>query len=57
MSHLLLSLYGTGASAETIQKGYKHNEGYQRPVVKAHENPAETLRDWETAKKKLGKEQ
>ena len=57
ISHHLLSLYGTGASPETIEKGYKDNSSYQRPVVKPHENPAETLRDWEVAKKRLGKEQ
>lgn len=57
ISHHILSLYGTGASVEDIEKGYKDNSSYQRPVIKPHDDPAQTLRDWETAKKRLGKEQ
>jgi len=57
ISHHILSLYGTGASVESIEKGYKDNSSYQRPVVKPHDDPAQTLRDWEMAKKRLGKEQ
>ncbi|KAH7033090.1 uncharacterized protein B0I36DRAFT_361808 [Microdochium trichocladiopsis] len=57
ISHHILSLYGTGASIGAIEKGYKDNSSYQRPVVKPHDDPAQTLRDWETAKKRLGKEQ
>ncbi|KAI1505859.1 HypA protein [Biscogniauxia marginata] len=57
ISHQLLALYGTGASAEDIEKGYYDNVSYQRPAYKAHENAVEELRDWDTAKKRLGKGQ
>ncbi|ORY71923.1 HypA protein [Pseudomassariella vexata] len=55
ISHHILALYGTGASAEDLVKGYIENEGYQRPSVKAHGNLVEDLKDWEKAKKHLGK--
>ncbi|KAI1849401.1 hypothetical protein JX266_004896 [Neoarthrinium moseri] len=57
ISHHLLALYGTGASAEDLVKGYRENEDYQRPAMKAHESLFEDLRDWDKAKKRLGKEQ
>ncbi|KAH8664157.1 HypA protein [Xylariales sp. PMI_506] len=56
-SHHILALYGTGASAEDIEKGYKGNESYQRPTVRSHQGLADELRDWERAKSRLGKEQ
>lgn len=34
--HHLLSLYGTGADAHAIQKGYDDNRGYQRKVKPVH---------------------
>lgn len=34
--HQLLSLYGTGADASAIQKGYDDNKGYQRKVKPVH---------------------
>lgn len=34
--HHLLSLYGTGADAASIQKGYDDNKGYQRKVKPVH---------------------
>lgn len=58
ISHQILALYGTGASAEDLVNGYKENEGYQRPVMKAHsQDLIQELRDWEKAKKRLGKAQ
>ncbi|KAH6648997.1 hypothetical protein BKA67DRAFT_661928 [Truncatella angustata] len=58
ISHQILALYGTGASAEDLARGYKENESYQRPALKAHSQALiEELRDWDRAKQKLGKEQ
>ncbi|KAF7534954.1 hypothetical protein G7054_g5790 [Neopestalotiopsis clavispora] len=58
ISHQILALYGTGATAEDLVNGYKENEGYQRPAMKAHsQSLIEELRDWEKAKKRLGKAQ
>ncbi|KAI0169507.1 hypothetical protein GGR52DRAFT_550358 [Hypoxylon sp. FL1284] len=57
ISHHILSLYGTGASAEQLKKGYAENVSYQRPALKSHEKVVEELKDWETAKKRVGKEQ
>ncbi|KAK9414393.1 hypothetical protein SUNI508_11235 [Seiridium unicorne] len=58
ISHHILALYGTGASVDDLVRGYKENEGYQRPALKAHSHELiDELRDWEKAKKRLGKEQ
>ncbi|CAK7265298.1 hypothetical protein SEPCBS119000_001441 [Sporothrix epigloea] len=38
ISHHLLSLYGTGADADAIQRAYDYNEGYQRAVIPVHEH-------------------
>ncbi|KAI2471894.1 hypothetical protein F4781DRAFT_385431 [Annulohypoxylon bovei var. microspora] len=57
ISHHLLSLYGTGARPEHLKKAYDVNVSYQRPTMKLHENVVEELKDWEAAKKRLGKEQ
>lgn len=39
-------------------RGYKENESYQRPALKAHsQGLIDELRDWEKAKTRLGKEQ
>ncbi|KAI1487490.1 hypothetical protein F5X96DRAFT_649724 [Biscogniauxia mediterranea] len=57
ISHHLLALYGTGASAEDIEKAYNDNTSYQRPAMKTHGNPVEDFKDWEKAKKCLGKGQ
>lgn len=57
ISHHILSLYGTGASAETLRRGYAENSSYQKPVMKKHEKVIEELNDWEKAKSRLGKEQ
>ncbi|KAI1133837.1 hypothetical protein F5Y05DRAFT_400713 [Hypoxylon sp. FL0543] len=57
LTHHILSLYGTGASAEHLQKAYDVNVSYQRPVVELHEKVVQELGDWEAAKKRLGKEQ
>ncbi|RYO73719.1 hypothetical protein DL766_009063 [Monosporascus sp. MC13-8B] len=53
ISHHILALYGTGASPESLEKGYKVNEGYQRPAAPPHEE----LRDWAEIKQYLGKEE
>lgn len=55
--HHLLSLYGTGADASQLQKGYDDNAGYQRPVLPAHQRVAEDLQTWDHARKYLGGEQ
>ncbi|KAH9909871.1 HypA protein [Xylariomycetidae sp. FL2044] len=57
LSHHVLALYGTGAGPEDIEKGYQDNLSYQRPALSQHENLYEELKDWEKAKKRLGKEQ
>lgn len=51
ISHHILALYGTGAPPESMEKGYKVNEGYQRPAAPPHEE----LRDWAEVKQYLGK--
>ncbi|KAI1450026.1 hypothetical protein F5Y02DRAFT_370725 [Annulohypoxylon stygium] len=55
LTHQLLSLYGTGARPEHLKKAYDVNKTYQRPTMKLHENVVEELKDWETAKKCVGK--
>lgn len=57
ISHHILSLYGTGASAEYLKRGYAENASYQRPALKTHQKVIDELKDWETAKKRVGKEQ
>ncbi|KAK8047665.1 hypothetical protein PG996_015729 [Apiospora saccharicola] len=57
ISHHILALYGTGASAEDLRKAFAENEGYQRPAREPRQNLAEELRDWDRAKQRLGKEQ
>ncbi|KAI1079313.1 hypothetical protein F5B20DRAFT_544477 [Whalleya microplaca] len=57
ISHHILALYGTGASSECMGRGYDENTSYQRPAMKPHENPPSNLKDWENAKKCVGKEQ
>ncbi|ROW09118.1 hypothetical protein VPNG_05704 [Cytospora leucostoma] len=55
--HHLLSLYGTGANASQLQKGYDDNAGYQRPVQPTHQRVIEDLQTWDQASKYLGKDQ
>jgi hypothetical protein len=50
-------LYGIGASVEAIQQAYDDNVNYQRSPYQVHEDQIEELRDFEKAKKKLGKEE
>ncbi|TGJ78477.1 hypothetical protein E0Z10_g10291 [Xylaria hypoxylon] len=57
ISHHLLTLYGLGASPEDIQKGYNDNANYQRSTYQVHPDQIEELKDFDKAKKKLGKEQ
>ncbi|KAK8135303.1 hypothetical protein PG984_003243 [Apiospora sp. TS-2023a] len=57
ISHHILALYGTGASAEDLRKAFAENEGYQRPAREPRQNLAEELRDWDKAQPRLGKEQ
>ncbi|KAK8032437.1 hypothetical protein PG990_002171 [Apiospora arundinis] len=57
ISHHILALYGTGASAEDIRKAFVENESYQRPAMEPRKNLFEELRDWDKAKQRLGKEQ
>ncbi|RYP59711.1 hypothetical protein DL770_010150 [Monosporascus sp. CRB-9-2] len=51
ISHHILALYGTGAPPESLEKGYKANEGYQRPAAPPHGE----LCDWAEVKQYLGK--
>ncbi|KAI0377468.1 hypothetical protein F5Y04DRAFT_264337 [Hypomontagnella monticulosa] len=57
ISHHLLSLFGTGASAEQLQKGYDVNTTYQRPSTRLHEKVVDELENWDAAKSRLGKGQ
>ncbi|KAI2633978.1 HypA protein [Xylaria nigripes] len=56
ISHHVLSLYGIGASAEQVQKAYDDNANYQRSPYEAHANEIKELKDFETARPKLGNE-
>lgn len=53
-AHHLLTLFGTGASATHLQKGYDDNTGYQRPLMPAHQRVIEELQSWDHASKYLG---
>ncbi|KAI0834151.1 hypothetical protein F5Y06DRAFT_279493 [Hypoxylon sp. FL0890] len=55
ITHHILSLYGTGASPEQLQKAYDVNASYQRPPGGLHEEVLKELKNWEAAKKWLGK--
>ncbi|GAW16844.1 hypothetical protein ANO14919_062870 [Xylariales sp. No.14919] len=57
ISHHLLALYGIGAPPDAIQKGYDDNANYQRSVYEVHKDQVEELKDFDKAKKKLGKEE
>ncbi|KAJ3579448.1 hypothetical protein NPX13_g1113 [Xylaria arbuscula] len=57
ISHHLLALYGIGASPDHIQMGYDDNTNYQRAPYSVHPDQVKELKDFEVAKKKLGKEQ
>lgn len=52
-----MALYGTGASAKDLEKGFLENESYQRPMMRDHKDLYEELRHWDKAKSRLGKEQ
>jgi questin oxidase-like protein len=54
--HHILSLFGTGASASTIQASYDQNANYQRSAQKTHPGVADALAaDWAAeAPKNLG---
>lgn len=56
-SHHLLTLYGTGASAAHLQKGFDDNKGYQRPPMPTHQHVIEDLQSWAHASKYLGRDQ
>ena len=48
--HQLLSLYGTGASAQALQKAFDENSEYMMPAQATHSSVLEELRaDWKTA--------
>lgn len=51
-----MALYGTGAGARPLQKGFDDNTSYQRPVLPTHDAVVEELRDWDHARAYLGKE-
>ncbi|RCI07466.1 hypothetical protein L249_4568 [Ophiocordyceps polyrhachis-furcata BCC 54312] len=57
IAHQLLTLYGTGSSAEDLTKAYDLNKAYQLPARKGDVSIADSLsRDWEKeAPKFLGK--
>ncbi|KAM7219934.1 HypA protein [Rhypophila decipiens] len=55
--HHILALYGTGASASSLQKGYDENTSYQRPAQAPHTEVLTSMfQSWEHAKPFLGKE-
>jgi hypothetical protein len=54
--HHLLALFGTGADAAAIQKGFDANLGYQRPARPTHQDVVDDLfNTWSHATKYLGK--
>ncbi|KAK0720028.1 HypA protein [Lasiosphaeris hirsuta] len=55
--HHILALYGTGAPAAALQKGYDGNTAYQRPVLPTHDRVLANLKTRNHAKKYIGKEQ
>lgn len=55
--HDLLSLYGTGATAEHIQRAYDVNASYQLPAKPPHNDLSGRLADWDAAKEYLGQQQ
>lgn len=55
--HHLLSLYGTGATAEHIQRAYDVNASYQLPAKPPHNGLSERLAEWDAAKEYLGQQQ
>jgi Questin oxidase-like len=54
--HHLLTLYGLGAPAELIEKGYNENITHKRPIIQTGEPVVDNLSDPEQFKKYLGKE-
>ncbi|KAH8591440.1 hypothetical protein B0O99DRAFT_632065 [Bisporella sp. PMI_857] len=53
--HHVLSLYGVGAPASAIEKGYRDNVSYQRKLDPANEKVVEEMSKPELYKKYLGK--
>ncbi|KAK7403241.1 hypothetical protein QQX98_011013 [Neonectria punicea] len=54
--HHLLTLYGTGASTQDLQKAWDANTSYQLKATKPREQVVEQLaKDWDGAKEHLGK--
>lgn len=53
--HHILSLYGTGAPAHTLQAGYDANTAYQRPTYPAAPHVVQDLQSWAHAEAYLGK--
>ncbi|KAK3939539.1 HypA protein [Diplogelasinospora grovesii] len=54
--HHILALFGTGADASSLQKGYDGNAHYQRPALPPHPEVIQELRDWDHAREYLGNE-
>ncbi|KAL8383082.1 hypothetical protein RB595_006709 [Gaeumannomyces hyphopodioides] len=56
--HHILALYGTGASAASLQRAYDANASYQRPALPLHSDAGtpEPPRDWDAARGLLGRE-
>ncbi|OLN96120.1 Oxidoreductase AflY 1 [Colletotrichum chlorophyti] len=58
MPHHILTLYGTGASVNDLQRAYDLRDPLQRPVMPTHESAVSDLfQSWEHASKYLGKEE
>ncbi|KAL6402538.1 hypothetical protein AUP68_15018 [Ilyonectria robusta] len=54
--HHLLTLYGTGASAQDLQKAYDANDSYQLKAMKPRDEVVDQLsKDWDAAKDYVGK--
>ena len=56
ISHHILALYGTGAGASSLQKGFDGNANYQRPALPQHEKVVQELQTWDHARRCLGRE-
>ncbi|KAK3325284.1 hypothetical protein B0H66DRAFT_529330 [Apodospora peruviana] len=56
--HHILALYGTGADALALQRGYDDNVDYQRPTLPVHSDIVDDLfqGSWDHAQPYLGKE-
>ncbi|KAH6892174.1 hypothetical protein B0T10DRAFT_483226 [Thelonectria olida] len=56
LTHHLLTLYGTGASARDLQKAFDANKSYQLKAMKPRQDLVQEMeKDWDSAKDSVGK--